>query len=345
MSKIILRNGRVIGNYAEPYFVAEMGTSHFGKVENAMKMVDAAIEAGCDCVKFQSWTADSLYSKTYYNENRFAKRMVSGFSFSEEQLKVLAAYCKEKGIAFSSTPYSEQEVDFLVDVCDAPYIKVASMDLNNKKFLRYIGNKQIPIILSTGMSIYEEVKKAVEVILETGNEQLCLLHCISVYPPKMEDIRLNNMIELRRLFPMAVIGFSDHSLGCEMANAATAMGAGLIEKHLTLDRSKIGMDNQMCTEPDEMKKMIDGCKNIYNAMGTGERILSEEELQQKQKMRRSVIVTRDVKCGEVLDETFLSAKRPATGIPLEKWDAIIGKKVNRDIEADTVIFENDIIWE
>jgi len=183
MSKFFLRNGKIIGDYEMPYFVAEMNTSHFGKVENAMRMIDAAAEAGCDCVKFQSWSAESLYSQTYYEENRFAKRMVSGFSFSEEQLKELALYCKTQGISFSSTPYAEREVDFLIDECDAPYVKIASMDLNNKKFLKYIGNKQVPIVLSTGMSTYEEVKRAVDVIFETGNKQLCLLHCISVYPP------------------------------------------------------------------------------------------------------------------------------------------------------------------
>lgn len=344
MSACILRDGRKLDNYTKPYFVAEVNTSHYGKVEYAKKMIDAAVEAGCDCVKFQSWSADSLYSKTYYNENPFAKRMVSRFAFSEEQLRELFLYCKQKSISFSSTPYCESEVDFLIDECNAPYIKIASMDLDNKAFLTYVAKKGVPIVLSTGMSTMEEVKNAVTILKDAGNENLCLLHCISVYPPEFQDIHLNNILGLGELFPDAAIGFSDHSLGYEMAVAATALGACLIEKHLTMDRSKIGMDNQMATEPDEMKQMIDCCNNVFLAMGKKERVLSPDELEQKLKMRRSIIAIENIQAGTVLTEDMLGAKRPATGIPLADVDKIVGHIVIRDIEADTVIFNEDIKW-
>lgn len=344
MARCELCDGYVLQDYGQPYFVAEVNTSHYGKVDIAKQMIAAAAEAGCHCVKFQSWSAESLYSQTYYDENPFAKRMVSRFAFSEEQLKELVDYCKEKKIAFASTPYSESEVDFLVDVCEAPYIKVASMDLDNQSFLKYIAAKGVPIVLSTGMSTIEEIEKAVKLLKDENVRNLCLLHCISVYPPKMQDIHLNNILGLREKYPDVTIGFSDHSLGQEMAVAAVTLGAALIEKHLTLDRSKIGMDNQMATEPDEMKKMIEACNHVYMAMGTRERVLSQEELEQKVKMRRSIIAVKDIKAGTIIEETMLGAKRPATGLPLEKMKEIIGKSVKHDIMADTVIYDKDIIW-
>ena len=342
MAKCMLRNGRIIGDFERPYYVAEVNTSHFGKIENAKLMIDAAVDAGCDCVKFQSWSAESLYSKTYYDENPFAKRMVSRFVFSEEQLHELAMYCQERGISFASTPYSEEEVDFLIEVCNAPYIKVASMDLDNEKFLTYIAKKNVPIVLSTGMSTMEEIEEAVSLLKKENVKNLCLLHCISVYPPELKDIHLNNILGLREKYPDIPIGFSDHSLGQEMAIAATALGIVLLEKHLTLDKSKIGMDNQMAMEPNDMKQMVQNCNNVFDAMGVKERSLSQSELEQKTKMRRSIIAVTDIKAGTVIEEAMLGAKRPATGIPLSKMKNILGCKVKRDIQADHVINYKDI---
>lgn len=344
MAQCIFRDGRVIGDYMQPYFVAEVNTSHYGKTDTAKQMIDAAADAGCDCVKFQSWSAESLYSKTYYDENPFAKRMVSRFVFSEDQLSELAKYCREKGVAFSSTPYCEAEVDCLIDICDAPYIKIASMDLDNDKYLTYVASKKVPIVLSTGMSTFEEVNHAVGILKELNVENMCLLHCISVYPPEMRDIHLNNILGLRELYPDIPIGFSDHSLGCEMAVAATTLGSCMIEKHLTLDRSKIGMDNQMATEPSEMKNMIMCCNNVYQAMGMKDRILSDAEMEQKLKMRRSIIAACDIKAGEIIKDSMLGAKRPATGLPLAAWDRLCGKQAKHNIMADTVIYEDDINW-
>lgn len=339
-----LRDGRSLSKQEEPYFVAELNTSHYGKLDLAKEMIDQAKWAGCDCVKFQSWSEESLYSKTYYEENPFAKRMIKRFVFQPEQLKILADYCKQKEIAFSSTPYCEQEVDFLVDACQVPYIKIASMDLNNKPFLTYIAKKQVPIILSTGMSTLEEIKQAVCTLKQSGTKDLCLLHCISIYPPKLKTIRLKNILGLKEQFPDVVIGFSDHSIGREMAIAATALGSVMIEKHLTLDKSKIGMDNQMATEPKEMKEMIDSCKNVFLAMGTKERIVEEDEKLQKEKMRRSLILKHDLNAGDFIEENNLAAKRPGTGLSLDYYDTIIGKSVNKEIKADYVLKKEDINW-
>lgn len=342
MAKIILRDGTVIEDYGKPYFVAEVNSSHNGNVEVAKQMIDAAAEAGCHCVKFQSWSAESLYSSTYYKANPISKRIVQKFSLTAEQLKEMVLYCNSKGIAFSSTPYSRPEVDFLLDECGAPFVKIASMDSNNYPYLRYIAKKGCPIVLSTGMSTIEEVEKAVEVIEEAGNSQICLLHCISIYPPELETIHLNNILGLRERFPQYPIGFSDHSHGVEMACAATALGASLIEKHLTLDRKKIGMDNQMATEPDEMKLMVDRCNNVQCAMGTKERVVMQAEQEQMLKMRRSVIVTRDMAVGEILTYETLDAKRPGTGISPALIDSLVGKKLVRDVKADMLLEKEDI---
>ncbi|WP_300702279.1 N-acetylneuraminate synthase family protein [Bacteroides sp.] len=341
MATMKLCSGRILGDYEVPYVIAEVNSSHNGNVEIAKKMIDAAVEAGCNCVKFQSWSAESLYSASYYKANPISKRIVSKFSLSSEDLKGLAEYCINKGIDFSSTPYSREEVDFLLDECKAPFVKVASMDLNNYNFLRYIAKKKAPIVLSTGMSTIEEVRNAVHVIEEVGNNQICLLHCISIYPPELNTIHLHNILGLREEFPQYPIGFSDHSHGVEMAVAATALGVALIEKHLTLDRTKIGMDNQMATEPDEMKQMVYCCLNTQIAMGNRERVVREAELEQIKKMRRSVIVTRDLPAGHILTIEDLDAKRPGTGITADKIDELVGKTLLINKEADTLLETNE----
>lgn len=342
MSEVILRDNTHVANFTKPYIVAEINSSHGGSVELAEEMVTKAKEIGCDCVKFQSWSAESLYSKTYYDANPITKRIVQKFSLSENQLLDIANYCKQIGIAFSSTPYSCKEVDVLLDKCNAPYIKIASMDINNYDYLRYIAEKNAPIVLSTGMAEFDEVKKAVDVIEKTGNSKIILLHCISIYPAAASTIHLNNIVMLREAFPNYPIGFSDHTLGTEIASAATALGAALIEKHFTLDKSKMGMDNNMAIEPDEFAQLIKNCHNVYEAMGSYQRVVSEAEYAQRKKMRRSVIALRDLENGQVLSKEDLGAKRPGDGIPVSEIDSLVGKRLNRNIVADTLIYTEDV---
>lgn len=342
MAECILKDGTVISDYGRPYIVSEINSSHNGSMELAKQMIDASADIGCDCVKFQSWSVSSLYSKTYYDANPISKRFVKKFSMSPEQLKELAEYCKSKKISFSSTPYSEDEVDFLVEECNVPYIKIASMELNNTKFLRYIGGKKVPIILSTGMSTMDEIEEAVDVLHSVGVDQMIILHCVSIYPTILTDANLNNILGLRERFCMHPIGFSDHTEGDAAAVAAVALGASVIEKHLTLDKSKVGMDNGMATEPPEFTALISKCRNIQNAMGTKERILNQQELNQRQNMRRSVVAVRDISAGEVIQEEDLYSKRPGTGIAPNKIDSVIGKRAAKDIQADTIILLEDI---
>ena len=341
MSKCIFRDSTVIGDYQKPYIVAEVNTSHNGKMDTAKEMIEHAKEVGCSCVKFQSWSKESLYSQTYYDANPIAKRIVQQFSFSESQLIELAQFCKDAGIAFASTPYSESEVDLLIEECDAPFIKVSSMDLVSYSFLEYIAKKDVAIVLSTGMGTMEEIKKAVATIEGSGNKNLCLLHCISIYPTEISTINLNNILGLRKEFPDYAIGFSDHSIGVEMATASIALGAAMLEKHFTLDKSKIGMDNQMATEPEEMAQLVSSCNNVYIALGSKERSVLPAEMEQRKKMRRSVIYTKDLSEGSILTNDDLSAKRPGTGIPPEKINSLIGKILSKDVKADTLVFESD----
>ncbi len=337
MANLILRNGRSIGSQYKPYIIAELNSSHNGEVEIAKQMINAAKDSGCDCVKFQSWSADSLYSDEYYKDNPISKRIVTKFSLTSDQLFELSQYCKDVEIDFSSTPYSNEEVDFLVEKTDAPFIKIASMEINNLPFLKYIGSKNVPIILSTGMSTLTEIRNAVRAIESTGNKQLCILHCVSVYPAPVDIINLNNIVMLQQEFPDYVVGYSDHTIGYEVAAASISLGASLIEKHFTLDKKKMGMDNNMATEPCEMKKLVNACQNVFLALGSKQRVLLAGEEEQRLKMRRSLVATRNVHAGEILHDFDIEAKRPGTGITPEHIEQVVGKKVNTDIPKGYLI--------
>ncbi len=337
MTSIKLNNGRIIGSGYLPYFVAELNTSHFGNVDVAKQMIDEAKMAGCDCVKFQSWTTDTLYSQTYYDSNPIAKRFVKKYSLSEQDLGDLAEYCHHQNIGFASTPYSLREAEFLVKECQPPFIKIASMELNNKQFLKQIGQLDTSVILSTGMGDIHEIEVAVKQLQDAGASALCVLHCVSIYPAASEIINLNNIVTLQKRLSNVVIGYSDHTIGSEVAVASVALGAGLIEKHFTLDNKKIGMDNQMATPPAEMKLLVEQCKSTFNALGSFERVVSPEEYEQRENMRRSVVSAHPLSKGSVLTLDDIVLKRPGTGIPADKYESVIGKVITADIAADQVI--------
>jgi len=339
---IILNNKRIIGEDHEPYFIAELNTSHFGDVSKAKSMIDMVKECGGDCVKFQSWSEHTLYSNDYYKENPIAKRFVKKLALSEEQLKELATYSRSIGIDFASTPYSNEEADFLINECHVPFIKVASMDINNYPYLRYLAKTKSAIILSTGMADFEEIVKAVDVLELAGAENICVLHCVSIYPVSPEMVNLNNIKTFQTTFKRQSIGYSDHTLGIDVGVASVALGACVIEKHVTLDKTIIGMDNQMAIEKLELKEMITSVKNVFWSLGKTIRVVSNEELVQRRKMRRSLVAGSDLNPGDILTEKNLGAKRPGTGISVSEWDAYIGKKVNIKLNQDTLISPSDI---
>jgi len=354
MAKIKLNNGTEIRDYGKPYIIAELGANHNGDIDLARKMIDEAKAVGCSCVKFQSWTKDSIFSKKVYKDNFFLtddyrdrtdytlEEIVEKFSFSEAELFLMYQYCIKVGIDFCSTPFSRREVDFLVEQCNVPFIKIASMDLNNYPFLKYLARKRIPIVISTGLSDILEIDKAIRVIESEGNTSICILHCISVYPPIFEDINLNNIVGLRYMYPEYPIGFSDHSLGVEIPSAAVALGACIIEKHFTLDVDMFGWDHKISADPDNMKKLVQFAENINLALGTTRKVVSEAEIKKRDTYRRSIVASRDIKKGSILTETDLDLKRPGTGIQPERLDWLIGKMINRDIDYDDLLREEDV---
>lgn len=342
-NNFILNNKKILKENSFPYFIAELNSSHFGNLDYAKDMIKEAKNAGADCVKFQSWSASSLYSKTYYDENPIAKRFVKKFSLCEDELLELCYFCNQIDIDFASTPYSNEEVEYLLEKCSVPFIKIASMEINNHEFLRFIASKKTSIILSTGMSTYHEIVDAVEVIKSAGNENLAVLHCVSIYPLNPNQANLNNIIKLREILKDIPIGYSDHTVGAEAAIAATVIGSPIIEKHFTLDSAKIGMDNQMATMPEDFKSMVEGCKLINSIMGTDLREIAQEEYEQRIMMRRSVVSRVAIPKDKIITTEDISFKRPGKGIPPTDLSIIIGKKAVRNIEADELLNKSDFI--
>ncbi len=338
--EIILNNNRKIGDKFAPYFIAEVNTSHFGDIEKAKDLIDAVKKAGADCVKFQSWSAESLYSSDFYKENPMAKRFVKKFSLDEKDQKTLSEYCKSVNIDFASTPYSIDEANFLIKKCNVPFIKVASMDINNYRYLKYLAKTESAIIISSGMANFDEIVKAIKLLESEGASNVILLHCISIYPAPPELINLNHIRFLKESFPNIAIGYSDHTLGTEIGVASIAMGACVIEKHFTLDSSVIGMDNQMAIEEKELTEMVTSIKNTFYALGTHEKVVSDEEIAQSKKMRRSLVTTKEMKIGDILTEDCLEAKRPGTGICVSEWDKYLNKKIIKPISKDSLLTED-----
>ena len=340
---IKLNDNHKIGDSQKPYIVAELNTSHFGDILVAKKMILKAKESGCDCVKFQSWRSDTLYSKNFLNKNSISKRFFDKYSLNNIQLKNLAIYAKKIGISFSSTPYSEEEVNFLVNKCNPAFIKVASMDLNNHLFLKFIAKKKIPIILSTGMGTVKEIESAVRILISNGQKNICILHCVSLYPLDHKIANLKNITMLRKKFKNIPIGYSDHSMGITLPIASIALGACIIEKHFTLDNKKIGMDNHMATEPNDMRKLTSESLTTFNSLGTEKRVLSKKEFDQRKKMRRSIFIRESLKKNEKITIKKIIFRRPGEGISPDKISKILGKKTKRNIIKNSLLKMSDII--
>ena len=224
----------------------------------------------------------------------------------------------------------------------SPFIKIASMEITNIRFLKYIASHQLPIVLSTGMSNLDEIRAAVCAIESCGNAQIILLHCVSTYPAESSTIRLKNIEGLRESFPNYPVGYSDHTLGIDIAGAAVALGACMIEKHFTLDASKMGMDNSMATEPEEMSQLVKSCHRIHSSLGESNRVLSVAELEQRKNMRRSIVTARELKAGSVLTAEDITFKRPGTGLNPNEDTSVIGKTLLHDMQADTLIHLTDL---
>jgi N-acetylneuraminate synthase len=349
--RIRLTKDREVYNYCEPYIIAELGSNHNGDMKLAEQMIVKAKEAGANCVKFQSWSKDTIFSKKVYKDNYFLRddyrnrkdytleQIVDKFAISEEELLQMKKFADRIGIDCISTPFSKKEADLLVDKLKVSYIKVASMDLNNYPFLEYIAKKGLPMLLSTGMGTREEIGRAVETIEKAGNDRIVLLHCVSLYPPQDIQVNLNNIDTLRAKYPYP-IGFSDHTIGFSIPLAAVAKGACVIEKHFTLDKSMFGWDHKASADFEEMKIIVSESKRIQKALGSHE-ILVEEDREKIKAFRRSIVAKRNIRRGEVFKEDMLDFKRPAEGIEPGEIGSIIGKSAKRDIEYDETIKAGD----
>lgn len=349
-----LTEKKEIYNFCKPYVIAELGSNHNGDMELAKKLIVEAKEAGADCVKFQSWSKDTVFAQEKYSENYFLnddyrdrtdftlEEIVEKYSISEEELIAMKSFADEVGIDCSSTPFSEAEVDFLVEKLESPFIKVASMDLNNYPFLDYIARKNLPIILSTGLSELHEIDRAVRTIEAAGNNQICILHCVSTYPPVDSDVNLNNIKTLASSYPQYPIGFSDHTIGIEIPLASIAIGAAVIEKHFTLDKSMEGWDHKVSATREELEAIVNGAQRINDALGSY-RISATESDEKKKEFRRSIVLKKAYKAGEILRKEDIDYKRPGRGLKPELTEFVVGLAVNKDMPQDSVLTHRDLV--
>lgn len=351
-----------IGKGQPCFVIAEAGVNHNGDFEMAKKLVNAAKEAGVDAVKFQTFKAENIvtpqaeqakYQKENIGKEESQYQMLKRLELSYEDFRKLKDYCDQKGIVFLSTPHSSKEdVDFVAEIC--PAIKIGSGDLTNLPVLEYAAKKHLPIILPTGMANLEEVREAVETIIPF-NKELVLLHCTTNYPTKLNEVNLLAMKTMEKEFNLPV-GYSDHTEGIKVSLAAVALGACVIEKHFTLDRSLPGPDHKASLEPNELKDMIDGIRNIEKrlagrenpqiilnelnineAMGDGVKRPNPSEIEVAKVARKSVVAGRDIKKGEKIAEEMLVIKRPGTGILPKHLKEVVGKTVKEDIKKDELI--------
>lgn len=323
--------------------IAEAGVNHNGDVKLAKQLITEAQKAGADVVKFQMFDAKKLASSSatmanYQKENlgveETQQEMLSKLMLRPEDYKILADYCKELGIVFLTTPFDIESIHYLNNL--QALWKIPSGEITNYPYLVEIAKTRKDVILSTGMSTLEEVDDAISVLKENGSGSITLLHCTTNYPTPMEDVNLNSMITMRNHCGCSV-GYSDHTKGIEVAVAAVALGAEIIEKHFTLDRNMEGPDHKASLEPDELKRMIISIRNIEKAMGDGRKAPSQSEMANIDIVRKSIIANKDIKAGEILSENNITTKRPGTGISPMRWKEVIGTTAIRDFAKDQLI--------
>lgn len=328
------------------FIIAEAGVNHNGSLKIARKLIDVAVNAGADAVKFQTFKAENIVSKKapkakYQMETTDKKEtqfeMLKKLELSPEMHKDLISYCERKGILFFSTPFDLESIDLLKRL-GLKIFKIPSCEITNLPYLRKIGRLGKKVILSTGMADLKEIKNALNVLIKAGTkkENITVLHANTEYPTPMEDANLLAMLTIRDTLKVDV-GYSDHTLGIEAPIAAVALGAMVIEKHFTLNKNMPGPDHKASLEPDELKAMVKAIRNIEMALGDGVKRPSTSELKNKPIARKSIVAGRDIKRGEVLTTENITAKRPGTGISPMKWDKIIGMKAKRDFKEDELI--------
>ncbi len=325
-----------IGEAAPAFVIAEAGANHNRDLNLAKELIDAAVEAKADAVKFQIYSAETMYSRRVPYHSGYPKPLwdlIKEIETPRDWIPELAAYCEKKGIIFFATPFDPTAVDELDPY--VPFYKIASFELVDYPLLEYTAKKGKPIILSTGMATLGEIQEAVERIEKTGNQDIILLQCASKYPAEPSIMNLRAMETLRKAFPNAVVGLSDHTMGIHISVAAVAMGAKVIEKHFTLSRDMEGPDHPFAIEPEELKEMVYQIRDVEAALGDGQKAgPTPEEAENYRLGRRSIHARVDIPKGTRITREMLATKRPGLGIHPRFMEIIVGRRAVRDIEAD-----------
>lgn len=332
-----------INGRGQPCFIiAEAGVNHNGQADLALQLVDAATEAGADAVKFQTFRAETLVTAdapqaAYQSRNlgvvETQFEMLKRLEISPEIHRALLAHCQN--ILFMSSPFDERSADLLAELGVAVF-KLGSGELTNLPLLRHVAGFGKPMIVSTGMATLGEVENALNAIYQAGHTEVILLHCVSNYPAAPADVNLRAMHTLQTAFQVPV-GYSDHTMGNEIALAAVALGACVIEKHLTLDRSMVGPDHAASAEPPELKALVAGIRRIEAALGTGIKQPTPSELETAKVARKSLVAACEIPAATILTEDMISLKRPSTGLPPLMLPYVIGRTARQDIPTGTLL--------
>lgn len=327
------------------YIIAEAGVNHNGSLELALELADAAKAAGADAVKYQTFKADALvtpdagvahYQRENLGEQTSQYEMLKGLELAEDEFIQLAKHCKDIGIDFCTTTFDRDSTAFALDKLDLPFMKIPSGEITNLPFLEVAAASGKSVILSTGMCTMEEVADAVSVLRKAGARDITVLHCTTQYPAPYKDINLRAMCEMGDMLGLP-FGYSDHTLGTEVSVAAVALGATVIEKHFTLDRTLNGPDHKASIEPDELKALVSQIRHVELAMGTKDKVISEAESGNRDIVRKSIVAKVRINAGEEFTEDNLDVKRPGTGISPMKWHEVIGGYAKRAFDQNEMI--------
>ena len=328
------------------YIIAEAGVNHNGQLDLALKLCDAAKEAGVDCVKFQTWQTEKIVTRkaekaTYQSENTNNAEesqfdMLKKLELSYEDFRLVQEHCNKIGIDFLSTPDEEYSLAFLMNELHLPLIKIGSGEVTNIPYLRQMASYHKPIILSTGMATLAQVAMAYDTLIAAGAPMVSLLHCTTNYPCPKNEVNLRAMQTMKEAFKCTV-GYSDHTMGTEIPIAAVAIGAEIIEKHFTLDRSMDGPDHKASLEPQELKYMVDCIRNIEVAFGDGIKRPNPSEVEISKVVLKSIVAKVPINKGETLTANNMTIKRAGSGIPAAHWDMIVGTKALHDYDIDEPI--------
>ena len=328
--------------------IAEAGVNHNGSLEIAKKLVDKAVEAGVDIIKFQTFKAEKLVSKSAKqadyqkknignNANDSQYNMLKKLELSEQDHQELVDYCNKKGVRFWSTAFDLDSIEYL-HTLNLGLWKIPSGEITNYPYIRKIAQYHEPVILSTGMCEMDDISAVMNVLLNNGvrRNQITILHCNTEYPTPFDDVNLLAMQQIRENYQVEV-GYSDHTKGIEVPIAAVALGASVIEKHFTLDRNMEGPDHKASLNPDELKAMVSAIRNIEKALGSGKKKISESERKNIAIARKSIVAACSIKKGDILTEDNLTVKRPGTGISPMRWEEVVGTKAIRDFSEEDLI--------